>query len=292
MSANLAASIQARLLNWAKVRGEDFNLVLTRYATERFLYRLSLLPARDKYWLKGALLFDLWFDHPHRPTRDADFLGFGPSDAATLAAAMREVCAADVGGAVDGMVFDAASIAVDEIREEARYGGLRVRLVGRIGKARCALQLDVGFGDAVTPGPEDAVLPTMLDGLPAPRLRVYPRAAVFAEKLEAIVSLGMANSRMKDYFDLTALAREAALDAPLLSQAIASTFARRGTALPEGLPLGLSDEFAADATKRAQWQGFLGRNRLVAPALDAVVAELREFLVEPLRLARERAAAR
>ena len=289
MSAGLAASIHARLLNRAKARGEDFNLVLTRFATERFLYRLSLLPAREVYWLKGALLFDLWFDLPHRPTRDADFLGFGPADAATLAAAMREVCAVD---AADAMAFDAASIAVEEIREDARYGGLRVRLVGRLGNARCTVQLDVGFGDAVTPGPDEAVLPTLLDDLPPPRLRVYPRAAVVAEKLEAIVSLGMANSRMKDYFDLRALAREGTLDAPLLAQAIAATFTRRGTALPMDMPLGLSDEFAADTAKRAQWQGFLNRNRLAAPILDQVVAEVRAFLAEPLRLARQERAAR
>lgn len=283
MSGGLAASIHARLLNRAKARGEDFNLVLTRFATERFLYRLSLLPAREVYWLKGALLFDLWFDVPHRPTRDADFLGFGPADAATLAAAMREVCAME---AADAMVFDAASVVVEEIREEARYGGLRVRLVGRLGNARCTVQLDVGFGDAVTPGSEEAVLPTLLDDLPPPRLRVYPRAAVAAEKLEAIVSLGMANSRMKDYFDLRALAREGVLDAPALAKAIAATFARRRTPLPVDIPLGLSDEFGADPTKRAQWQGFLNRNRLTAPALDAVVAEVHDFLAEPLRLAR------
>jgi len=283
VSGGLAASMHARLLNRAKARGEDFNLVLTRFATERFLYRLSLLPAREVFWLKGALLFDLWFDVPHRPTRDADFLGFGPADAATLAAAMREVCEVE---AADAIVFDAASIVVEEIREDARYGGLRVRLVGRLGNARCTVQLDVGFGDAVTPGPVEALLPTLLDDLPPPRLRVYPRAAVVAEKLEAIVSLGMANSRMKDYFDLRALAREGALDAPRLAQAIAATFARRGTALPANVPLGLSDEFAADPTKRAQWQGFLNRNRLTAPALDEVVAEVREFLAEPLRLAR------
>lgn len=283
MSGGLAASIHARLLNRAKASGEDFNLVLSRFATERFLYRLSVLPARETYWLKGALLFDLWFDVPHRPTRDADFLGFGPADAATLAATVRAVCAVE---ATDAMVFDAASIAVEEIREEARYGGLRVRLVGRLGHARCTVQLDIGFGDAVTPGPEEAVLPTLLDDLPPPRLRVYPRATVVAEKLEAIVGLGMANSRMKDYFDLRALAHEGAMDTSLLAQAIAATFARRGTALPTEIPLGLSDEFAADPTKRAQWRAFLNRNRLTAPELSAVVTEVREYLAEPLELAR------
>ena len=283
MTVGLAASIHARLLNRAKARGEDFNLILTRYALERFLYRLSLVPAREAYWLKGAMLFDLWFDVPHRPTRDADFLGFGPMDIEALAGTIREICAVAVD---DGMAFDPASITIEEIREDARYGGLRVRLLGRLGNARCTVQLDVGYGDAVTPGPEEAVYPTLLDDMPPPRLRVYPRAAVVAEKLEAIVSLGMANSRMKDFFDLRALAHEGVLDARLLGDAIAATFQRRGTDIPLEVPLGLSDEFARDAAKRAQWKAFLGKNRLDAPTLGEVIEEVRRFVAEPLALAR------
>jgi hypothetical protein len=277
--------VHARLLARARERGEDFNLILTRYAIERFLYRLSVSSARNGYWLKGALLFDLWFDMPHRPTRDADFLGFGPADAETLGRAVRSICGIAVD---DGMAFDPASIKIEEIREQAGYGGLRVRFVGLLGKARCSVQLDVGYGDAVTPGPDEIVYPTLLEDLPAPRLRAYPRATVVAEKLEAMVSLGMANTRMKDYFDLRALAREGALDAGLLGNAIAATFARRGTALPPAVPLGLSQEFARDAAKLNQWRAFLGKNRLDAPTLEEVVAEVRDFLSEPLRLARER----
>jgi len=285
VTVGLAASIHARLLNRAKARGEDFNLILTRYAIERFLYRLSLVPAREAYWLKGAMLFDLWFDVPHRPTRDADFLGFGPVDTEALASTIREICGVAVD---DGMEYDPASITIEEIREDARYGGLRVRLLGRLGNARCTVQLDVGYGDAVTPGPEEVVYPTLLDDQPPPCLRVYPRASVVAEKLEAIVSLGMANSRMKDYFDLRALAHEGVLDAQLLGDAIAATFQRRGTAVPVEVPLGLSDEFAHDAAKRAQWKAFLGKNRLDAPTLDEVIGEVRHFVTEPLKLARQR----
>lgn len=225
------ASVRARLLTRAKAHGEDFSLVLSRYAVERFLYRLSISPVRDHYWLKGALLFDLWFDVPHRPTRDADFLGFGPADAGTLANTVREICG--IAGD-DGMAFDLASIQIEEIREQAGYGGLRVRFVGLLGNARCSVQLDVGYGDAVTPGPEEIVYPTLLSDQPAPRLRAYPRATVVAEKVEAMVSLGMANTRMKDYFDVRALAREGVLDIELLGDAIAATFARRGTTLPLG----------------------------------------------------------
>ena len=288
MNAGAAASIQARLLALAKSRGEDFNLTLNRYGLERFLYRLSISPARERYWLKGALLFDLWFDAPHRPTRDADFLGFGPADADAVRKALAEVCRIE---APDAMTFDPDSIAIEEIRDDARYGGLRVSIKGLLGKARCAVQLDIGYGDAVTPGPQEVEFPTLLADQPPPRLHAYPRATVVSEKLEAIVSIGMTNSRMKDYFDLRALAREGALDAGLLGDAIAATFARRGTALPPALPLGLSQEFARDAANVNQWRAFLGKNRLDAPTLEEVVAEVRDFLSEPLRLARERARA-
>lgn len=288
MRAARAASIHARLLNRARERGEDFNRTLARYGIERFLYRLSTLPAaREGLWLKGAMLFALWFDVPHRPTRDADFLGFGPMDAEGLADIMRKICVVE---ADDGMAFDPGSVAVEEIREEASYGGLRVRLTGALGKARCAVQLDVGYGDAVTPGPEIAAYPSLLDDVPAPTLRVYPRTTVVAEKLEVIVSLGMANSRMKDYYDLRALAREGKLEDGPLAEAIAATFRRRGTQLPDQLPLGLSEEFAQDGTKLAQWKAFLGKNLLEAPGLAVVVDEVARFLVEPLRMARKRKA--
>lgn len=282
MTANLAASIYARLSARARQRGDNFQEVLTRYGVERFLYRLSRIPAREKLWLKGALLFDLWFDVPHRPTRDADFLGFGPADQDALELAVRDACAVE---AEDGMSYDAGSIRVREIREDARYGGLRVTLQGRIEKARCPVQLDVGYGDAVTPGPEEATYPTLLDGLPPPRLRVYPRETVVAEKLEAIASLGMANSRMKDYFDLRALAREGAVDPDTLAEAIAATFASRGTVLSAGLPLGLEDEFARDKLKQSQWNAFIAKNRLEAPALEIVVREVRSFVEAPLNKA-------
>ena len=285
MTAGLAASIRARLQNVARARGEDFDLVLTRYAIERFLYRLSVVPARENYLLKGALLFDLWFDEPHRPTRDADFLGFGLADAEALRTTVREICAVAVD---DGMEYDADSISIDEIREDVRYGGLRARLGAILGNARSLVQLDVGYGDAVTPGPEEAVYPTLLNDQPPPRLRVYPRASVVAEKLEAIVSLGMINTRMKDYFDLRALAREGATNVEQLADAVVATFRCRKTPLPSDIPLGLSDEFAHDAAKRAQWKAFLGKNRLDAPSLEEAITEILRFVAEPLRLARQR----
>ena len=195
----LNASVRARLLNQAKAANIEFGLMLTRFALERLLYRLSVSSHRDQFVLKGALLFDLWFDQPHRPTRDADLLGFGAADLSVLEATFREIREIPV---ADGIVFAPASVKAFEIRKDANYAGIRLTLTGELHGARCAVQVDIGFGDAVTPAVEEADYPAILADLPAPRLRVYPRYTVIAEKLEAIVSLGITNSRMKDFFDL------------------------------------------------------------------------------------------
>ncbi|GAB2612242.1 nucleotidyl transferase AbiEii/AbiGii toxin family protein [Novilysobacter erysipheiresistens] len=275
--ANRIASIRQRLLDRARARGEEFQFVLDRFAVERLLYRLSQSAYRDEFVLKGAMLFALWFDQPHRPTRDADFLGFGPPDAGRLAGTIRQLCAID---ADDGLRYDTDSITVEAIREEARYDGLRVTLLALLGNARCTVQWDVGFGDAVTPAVLQTPYPTLLDDMPAPDLRVYPRETVFAEKLEAIAQLGIANSRMKDYFDLLALVRENAMNPAHLANALRATFERRGTPVLEATPFGLSDAFADDAQKKTQWQAFLKRNRLQAPDLEDAVTEIRAYVTD------------
>jgi hypothetical protein len=221
--------------------------------------------------LKGALLFALWYDDPHRPTRDADLLGFGPDDADNLIATFRDIAAMDLG---DGIVFDSASVRADAIREDTTYGGTRIHLVARIGSARCALQIDVGFGDAVTPEAATATFPTLLPDFQAPVLRVYPVYTVIAEKYHAMVMLGQANSRMKDFYDLAVIGRRTELDGSTLARAIVATFARRGTALPTQRPLALTRQFSEDAAKVRQWQTFLQKNRLTASTLADTVALL------------------
>jgi predicted nucleotidyltransferase component of viral defense system len=277
MSPNLAASVRARLLNVAKAQESDFNQVLVRFALERILYRLTQSKYADRFLLKGALLFTLWYDMPHRATRDADLLGFGASDLESVAQVFREIAAIAVD---DGIVFDPASVAVEEIRKEAGYGGVRVLIAGELAKARCKTQIDVGFGDAVTPGPVDSVYPVLLNDLPAPRLRAYPTYTVVAEKLHAIALLGMTNSRVKDYFDLSVLLERETLDADLLAQAIKATFERRGMAVPAELPVGLTDEFAHDASRQALWQSFVKKNELDPEPLAAIVGRLR-LALEP-----------
>lgn len=270
--ANVAASVRARLLNVAKAQGVDFNQVLVRFALERLLYRLAESEHAERFLLKGALLFTLWYDMPHRATRDADLLGFGANDLAAVAETFRAIAAVAVN---DGIVFDPASVTVEEIRKEVGYGGVRVIIAGELAKARCKAQIDVGFGDAVTPAPVDSVYPILLNDLPAPRLRTYPTYTVVAEKLHAIALLGMTNSRLKDYFDLSVLIAREKFDIQLLAQAISATFARRGMTIPDTLPAGLSDEFALDASRQALWLAFLKKNELTPEPLPAVVNRIR-----------------
>lgn len=279
---NVAASVRARLLNRARQTGQDFSLILTRYAIERLLYRISISEHAGQFLLKGALLFDLWFDIPHRPTRDADFLGFGSAELPHIKAVFREICAIETN---DGVIFQPDTVHADEIRKEANYAGVRVMLLGVIDGARCQIQIDIGFGDAVTPDPENVEYPVMLAEFASPKLRAYPRYTVVAEKLEALSSLGIANSRMKDYFDLWILAQYTDFQGDILREAIRATFDRRKTALTGEIPFGLTDAFAQDAQKQAQWQAFLKKNRLQAPALNDIIAALAAFMLPALKAA-------
>lgn len=281
----LAQSVQTRLLRHARTIGADPNFVLTRYAAERFLYRLSRSPHAERFVLKGALLMLAWLGETLRPTRDADLLGFGDLGDAELARTLREVCATPV--EADAMAFDADAIVVEPIRLDDAYGGRRAVVPATLGAARLRVQVDIGIGDAVTPAPEWLEYPGLLD-LPRPRLRAYPRETVVAEKLHAIALLGLRNSRLKDYFDLYALAKEGALDRRHLVAAIAATFERRQLVVPDSLPSGLSEAFGTDRDKNTQWAAFLDRNRLDAPSLVDVVTTLREAFVHPLSEARLR----
>lgn len=276
---NVGASVRARLFNKARAEKRDFSLVLTRYALERLLYRLSISEHADHFLLKGALLFDLWFDVPLRPTRDIDLLGFGLAEEPYLVAAFEDLCLLEVD---DGIQFDVNSIQAAEIRKESNYAGVRVTLLGWVDGARCSVQVDVGYGDAVTPAPEIVTYPVMLDNFPAPKLKAYPRYTVVAEKLETLILLGMVNSRMKDYFDLWVLSTHSNFEGQVLHQAIQATLSRRKTGIPQDIPVGLTRAFANDPGKQVQWQGFLNKNQLEALSLEQVVFELHRFLMPPL----------
>ena len=279
---NIPASVRTRLLNKARAEKRDFTLVLTRYALERLLYRISISRYVDRFWLKGALLFDLWFDLPFRPTRDLDLLGFGPAELHDLTTVFQELCAVNV---EDGIYFDARKVQAEEIRKEANYAGIRITLPGWIDSAHCPVQVDIGYGDIVTPAPDLVDYPVLLPEFPAPRLRAYPRYTVVAEKLEALITLGIANSRMKDFFDLWVLAKHSEFEGELLRTAIRATLARRETPIPDDTPFGLTAAFANDAQKQRQWQGFLSKNRLSAPPLQQILDDLASFLMPVLESA-------
>lgn len=251
----VAVSIHQRLQNLPDLR-QDFQYTLIRYAAERLLYRLSQSPHRDRFVLKGAMLFVVWMGHVPRPTKDVDLLGRGDFGIAELEEVFRGICA--IPCPEDGLVIDVASVRAQEIREEQEYGGIRVTAGASLGRARIPIQVDVGFGDAIVPEAIETEFPTLLD-LASPTLRVYPRETVVAEKLEANVKLGIATSRMKDIYDLYVLAKQFAFPGPTLARAIRATFERRKTELPRSLSDTLGDAFLQDAGKRAQWAAFLRR---------------------------------
>jgi hypothetical protein len=276
---NMGASVRQRLLNHAKANGKPFAEVLQYYAMERFLYRLSVSQHVETFTLKGALLLTAWQAPISRPTMDIDLLGRTDNAVDTIVTLMREISQLAV--ADDGIVFDSASFAGEAIREDADYAGVRTTFVGRVDSARVHMQIDIGFGDVMTPGPETLIYPTILD-FPAPKLSGYSRETVVAEKLQALVQLRMLNTRMKDYFDLWLLTRQPELNKEVLSTAIQRTFANRGMEI-DAAPIGLSPAFGDDPAKQMQWSAFLKRAKLteVPRSLSDVVEALYNFF-EPV----------
>jgi len=274
----VAASVRARLLALATPETDEFQEILARYGRERLLYRLSKSEWRDRFVLKGASLFAVWAKEPFRTTRDVDLLGLVPPDVNALAAVFRSVCEQEV--EPDGLVFNADSVRARQIQEQRPYQGIRVTLLARLKRTRIALQVDVGTGDAVVPPAEEIEYPTLLD-MPAPRLRAYSRYTVVAEKFSAMAELGMANSRVRDYYDIWALAREFEFEGDVLRSAIDATFGQRRAETPKESPVGLSEAYA-EAAQRF-WPAFLKRS---VPAESAVtlkeaVSGIRAFL-EPV----------
>jgi len=281
---NLPASIHARLAQRRAKTGEDYNVLLVRFTLERLLYRLSRSRHREQFILKGAMLFAVWDSAIHRATRDLDLLGFGQPTLERLAGIFRELCGVEV--EADGVDFDPRSVTCEDIRAQDEYAGIRVKLRATLGKAVVPLQVDVGFGDALPVAPDEITFPVLL-GMSAPKLRAYARETVVAEKLEAIVKLGMLNSRFKDYFDLQYLGQKFPFQGDLLVKSIAATFERRGTPIPAGLPAGLTPTFSSDPAKIRGWQAFWLKTGLKdeCPSLANVIQILVKFLERPLEAA-------
>jgi Nucleotidyl transferase AbiEii toxin, Type IV TA system len=262
-------------LNKARQTNRPFNELLQYYVMERFLYRLSKSPHATKFILKGALMFTAWKLEAYRPTMDIDLLGKTANRIDSLTKIAKEICAQQVDP--DGLTFDPETIKATRIAEDANYQGVRIRFQTSLGRARVPQQLDIGFGDVVVPVPQPIEYPTILD-FPAPKLRGYSKETIVAEKFESLVTLGILNSRMKDYFDIWTLSRQFDFEGPTLRSAIAKTFSNRGTAIAPA-PIGLTSAFADEPSKKAQWRGFLRKSRLDAPAeLSEVVVVLSSFL--------------
>lgn len=274
---NPAASIRAKLLSLSREKGEDYQRVLGRFAIERFLYRLGISTYRDRFVLKGATLFTLWTGETHRPTKDLDLLGWGSSSIADVEQVFRDICEITED---DGIVFDSRSVEGTTIKGNDEYDGVHISFGAELAGAQITLRVDIGFGDAVFPEPELATFPVLLP-MSAPIIRAYPREASIAEKLHAMVQLDIRNSRMKDFYDIWFMANTWTFKLESLRNAIALSFQRRGSAMPNGVPFALTDEFLTDAQKLQLWKAFAGRLNAGDKALTLaeVGAVLRAFLV-------------
>jgi predicted nucleotidyltransferase component of viral defense system len=271
---NSHASVRQRLLNHAREKGQVFDIVLVNYGLERLLYRLSVSQHSNAYVLKGGLLVTLWTGDANRVTRDADFLGFGSESGERLISEFFEILSQD---ADDGLVYDVDNLTYQAIRGNQQYGGVRLKTVAYLGGTRIPIVVDIGFGDATIAPDFTIEYPTLLD-MPAARIRAYPPASVIAEKFHAIVTLGLVNSRMKDYYDLWAILSSQVLDESELADAIAATFSRRQTEMPTTVPAGLTVEFTADPQKVQQWGTYTASIGLKGLTLETAVEIIRPHL--------------
>jgi len=270
-----SASIRQRLLNLARDQGRVFEVVLVNYGLERLMYRLSISEHRDSFVLKGGMLVTLWIEDGNRVTRDADFLGFCDASDERLITVFSEIMSQQLD---DGLVYDIDSLTVEAIREEQQYGGIRLRTVANLGKTRIPIVVDVGFGDATIAPDLSIEYPTLLD-MPAPNIRAYPPASVVAEKFHAIMTLGLANSRMKDYYDLWSIFNSQTIEESELAEAIAATFDRRKTEVPTTVPAGLSNEFSEDPQKAQQWARYSASIGLEGLSLKNAIELIRARLI-------------
>jgi predicted nucleotidyltransferase component of viral defense system len=267
---NIAASVKQRLLNMARAQGRGFDILLVRFALERLLFRLSQSAYRDNYVLKGGMLVTQWLDHDNRETRDADFLGFGMAEAEAIKAIFAEIMAI---ASDDGLDFDTDALTATFIREEMEYGGIRLKTNAYLERTRIPVTLDIAFGDALVDAGHRIDYPSLLD-MEQPNIRAYPPAQVIAEKFQAVVALGLANGRMKDFYDLWAVPKAMPVAEQELAAAIAATFERRATPIPIECPAGLSAAMAEDAAAQQRWHAYMESLELPVPEFAGVLDDI------------------
>jgi predicted nucleotidyltransferase component of viral defense system len=285
---NYAASVRAKLKNQMKQTKEPLNFIELQYVQERFLHRLSTSAYKDQFILKGGTLFYVWAEMKYRPTKDLDFMFYGDLGREEMLGQIKEICAMEQ--PEDGIAFDWHSFSYEDIKEEHEYDGLRIHFTAKIGSSKIAMHLDICTGDKITPAPEESYYPRLLEGFSQPQLRVYPKETVIAEKVHAMISLDLANSRMKDYFDVYVLISDFSKDLSedILIEAIATTFAHRSTEVPTSPAKVWTTYFYNDPTKVTQWRAFLRKNKIsiqvsledactvIGEVLNPIFAEIRE----------------
>jgi Nucleotidyl transferase AbiEii toxin, Type IV TA system len=277
---NYAASVKQKLLNLARERRDDYQLLLTKFALERVLARISVSRFQSSFILKGAMLFEIWSETSHRSTRDLDFLSFGSNEIEEVENIFKEICSIEI--IEDGLTFDIASLKGGKIKPDQEYEGVRVQFTAYLEKVRIPLRIDVGFGDVVKPKVQEVEFPTILD-FPKPLIRTYPPETVIAEKFHALVDLGMTNSRLKDFYDLYVLLTHFEINKEQIKEALAATFEKRKTQLPNKTPLALTAEFYKDKAKLLQWKAFLRKSNLLEDInLEQVIRKLDSIFSEIL----------
>jgi hypothetical protein len=271
---NIAASVRQRLLNKSKSDARPFQELIQYYAMERFLYRLAQSQHASRFILKGALLLQIWQTSEIRSTMDIDLLGRTNNDVSLLISNITDILSVDIDP--DGLSFFPENITAERITEDAEYKGIRIWFPAKIDTMKLNMQIDIGFGDIIYPGPEKLELPAMLE-FPAPLLLCYSRESSISEKFEAMLKLRELNSRMRDFYDIWLLSRHFGFDGKTLSEAIRLTLEQRGTELPDKI-VAFSQEFIA--MKQIQWNAF--RNKLkqdhVPAEFENIVVQVKEFI--------------
>jgi len=278
---NIEASVKAQLQNKAKETNRPFAEILLYYGMERFLYRFSKSKYADKFVLKGALLFAVWQIPERRTTLDIDFLGRFDNQVAAIETVIKDVC--NIAVAPDGLMFDSSVVQGRKIKEDADYEGVRVKFTGFLERARIPMQIDVGFGDIVHPKIRVVDYPVILD-FPKPHLNGYPQESVISEKFEAMIKLGLLNSRMKDFYDIWLMMRQFEFKGANLVEAIKKTFKHRKTDVPQNKPLFADEIYDKKSDRQALWSAFLKKGDIQhAPdTLSVTAKEIETFLVEPI----------
>lgn len=252
---NSGRSVKERLLNLSKAEHYNPQMMISRYMQERLLYRLSISNYREHFILKGGALLYAHDRFEARPTLDIDFMATRiNNDKENIKRIFKEIC--NVGCVVDGISCDADTIEAEDITVNKEYHGVRVSVVAHLDTARQRVSMDIGFGDVVTPAPQKLVFPALIDTVPQAEVLAYSLEAVVAEKFHAMIELSLANSRMKDFFDVYRILATNRFNGEVLSDAIKSTFANRGTGYRENHPL-FTEEFFISKERQSFWNGFL-----------------------------------